>query len=166
MSPRVRQLLVGVVALAVFGLLWWSQSPHPGDERSDSAATPSATSPSASPTPAKSRVPASTPTRTATPTRAPLPGDVVALDALPPEARETVRLIRAGGPFRYERDGITFGNYEGLLPKRPRGYYREYTVPTPGSSDRGARRIVAGEDGIMYYSGDHYRSFRRIGGIS
>ncbi len=152
MSPRIRQLLVGVVALTVFGVLWWHQTPHP--DASSGSATPTATAtPSATPT----AIPA--PTRTATPR-----GAAVALDALPPEARETVRLIRAGGPFPYERDGITFGNYEGLLPQHPRGYYREYTVPTPGSSDRGARRIVAGEDGTMFYSGDHYRSFQRIGG--
>ena len=81
---------------------------------------------------------------------------------LPKEARETVAAIRAGGPFPYERDGVVFGNREGLLPKRNRGYYREYTVKTPGLRDRGPRRIVAGTNGELYYTDDHYRSFRRI----
>lgn len=88
--------------------------------------------------------------------------DEVAARDLPPEARETLRLIERGGPFPYRRDGIVFGNREKLLPARPNGFYREYTVPTPGARDRGARRIVAGRDGGRYYTGDHYRSFRRI----
>ena len=81
---------------------------------------------------------------------------------LPAEARDTLALIRAGGPFPYARDGVVFNNREGLLPKRKRGYYREYTVKTPGARDRGARRIVAGEAGEFYYTDDHYRSFKRI----
>jgi len=81
---------------------------------------------------------------------------------MPAEARETVALIRKGGPFPYERDGIEFRNFEKRLPLRPRGYYREYTVRTPGVKNRGARRIVAGRGGELYYTDDHYRSFRRI----
>ncbi len=91
---------------------------------------------------------------------------------LPPEARATLELIRRGGPFPHARDGTVFGNREGMLPKRPRGYYREYTVKTPGSRDRGARRIVAVEGRAgeapsrdrpsYYYSDDHYRSFRQV----
>ena len=81
---------------------------------------------------------------------------------LPQEARETLALIRSGGPFRYHKDGTTFGNREALLPKRERDYYREYTVRTPGARDRGARRIVAGRSGEYYYTDDHYRTFRRI----
>ena len=93
------------------------------------------------------------------------------LGDLPPEARVTLALIKRGGAFPYPRkDGSTFGNFEKRLPEQPRGYYREYTVPTPGSRDRGARRIVAGSgrmgnvatSGEYYYSHDHYRSFRRI----
>jgi ribonuclease T1 len=87
---------------------------------------------------------------------------VVAFAELPPEARQTVLLIRRGGPFPYERDGVVFGNFERRLPVRERGYYREYTVPTPGVKQRGARRIVAGRGGDLYYTDDHYRSFRRI----
>ena len=88
-------------------------------------------------------------------------GDISLLD-LPKDARETINLIKKGGPYPHERDGATFGNREGLLPKRERGWYREYTVRTPGARDRGARRIVAGRDGTLYYTDDHYRSFKRI----
>ena len=81
---------------------------------------------------------------------------------LPEQARETIALIKKGGPFPYRRDGVAFGNRENLLPPRERGWYREYTVKTPGARDRGARRIVAGRDGTLYYTDDHYRSFKRI----
>lgn len=86
----------------------------------------------------------------------------IAHSALPPEAHATLQLIRAGGPYPYARDGSVFRNREGRLPARPRGYYREYTVNTPGARDRGARRIVAGEGGESYYTHDHYRTFQRI----
>ena len=88
-------------------------------------------------------------------------GDV-AVEKLPPEARQTLTLIQKNGPFPYQSDGAVFGNREGLLRKRGRGYYREYTVKTPGAHDRGARRIVTGQGGECYYTDDHYRSFRRI----
>ena len=83
-------------------------------------------------------------------------------DQLPPEGRETLALIRQGGPFPYDRDGITFSNREKILPLRQRGYYREYTVKTPGLKHRGARRIVVGGGTEFYYTEDHYNSFRRI----
>ncbi|MGZ5728095.1 MAG: ribonuclease domain-containing protein [Burkholderiales bacterium] len=86
----------------------------------------------------------------------------IAVSELPPEAQETVLLIRRGGPFPYERDGAVFGNFERALPVRERGYYREYTVVTPGVKQRGARRIVAGRAGDLYYTDDHYRTFKRI----
>jgi len=86
----------------------------------------------------------------------------VGLEQLPVEARQTLARIEAGGPFPYKQDGRVFGNRERLLPQRSRGYYREYTVKTPGARDRGARRIVAGRKGEYYYTEDHYRSFRRI----
>lgn len=81
---------------------------------------------------------------------------------LPHEARQTLTLIKTGGPFPYARDGIVFGNYEKRLPLHPRGYYLEYTVKTPGRRDRGPRRIIAGERGEYYYTDDHYQTFRRI----
>ena len=81
---------------------------------------------------------------------------------LPPEARHTLELIKKGGPFAFRNDGMTFGNRERRLPQREHGYYREYTVPTPGARDRGARRIVSGRNAEYYYTDDHYDSFRRI----
>jgi len=83
---------------------------------------------------------------------------------LPPEAIATLEAIERGGPFPYDRDGTVFQNREGLLPGQPRGYYREYTVQTPGSRDRGARRIVTGGQPpeVYYYTDDHYRSFHRV----
>lgn len=90
---------------------------------------------------------------------------VVRWSALPPAARETVRRVRAGGPFPYSHDGAIFENREGHLPAEPRGYYHEYTVTTPGATDRGPRRIVAGQHGDLFYTDDHYQSFKRIEGI-
>lgn len=91
----------------------------------------------------------------------------VALAALPPEARQTHRLILSGGPFPYEKDGTVFGNRERNLPRMARGYYREYTVKTPGARTRGAKRIVCGgkpptQPDTCFYTDDHYASFRRI----
>jgi ribonuclease T1 len=106
------------------------------------------------------------------PARESAPGVVgeIAVADLPVQARETLALIRQGGPFPYRKDGTTFQNREKRLPLKPRGYYREYTVRTPGSRDRGARRIVAGAgargdpatSGEYYYTADHYETFRRI----
>ena len=141
-----------------------------------STATPRPATTQASASPTATRPPP-TATRTAvraaatrTPTARTLPptptpdGALPTIPAtqLPQEARETIRLIDQGGPFPYDRDGITFGNRERLLPIKSDGYYREYTVITPGSSDRGARRIVAGREGELYYTDDHYESFRRV----
>ena len=81
---------------------------------------------------------------------------------LPPEARHTLALIRAGGPFPYAKDGAVFSNREGALPRQRRGYYREYTVKTPHVRTRGARRIIWGAGGEYYYTGDHYNRFWRI----
>jgi ribonuclease T1 len=85
-------------------------------------------------------------------------------ESLPTEAHDTLRLIMSDGPFPFDRDGTVFQNREGRLPTQPRGYYREYTVITPGSEDRGARRIVTGGDPPIefHYTDDHYRRFRRI----
>ena len=86
----------------------------------------------------------------------------VLLADLPVEARDTLRLIKKGGPFHYSRDGEVFSNYEHVLPKQARGYYHEYTVKTPGAHNRGAHRIIAGRPGEYYYSADHYKTFKRI----
>jgi ribonuclease T1 len=93
---------------------------------------------------------------------APTSSATVAAASLPTEARQTLALIDSGGPFPYDQDGVVFENREGLLPDHDTGYYHEYTVPTPGSPDRGARRIITGSAGELYYTGDHYRSFERI----
>ena len=112
-------------------------------------------------------------------------GEPIPVTRLPPEARDVLKLLERGGPYRYDRDGAVFGNYERLLAARSRGYYREYTVDTPGLAHRGARRLIVGcdrgrpADGAaghasfagfrdcagpaeVYYTDDHYRSFRRV----
>jgi len=90
----------------------------------------------------------------------------IAVAALPGEAREVLIVIRSGGPFRFDRDGVVFGNREQILPAQARGYYHEYTVATPGLKSRGARRIVCGgpprAPAACFYTADHYQSFARI----
>ncbi len=140
---RTRPVLGAVVALVAALAVWWTQSG--GDD-------PGAPAPTSTSTPATSSG--------ATDPASGLPW--VAPADLPAEARDTVARIDAGGPFRYDQDGSTFGNFEGLLPDEDRGYYREYTVDTPGSHDRGARRIVTGDAGEYYWTQDHYQSFERI----
>ena len=97
--------------------------------------------------------------------------DEIEARALPREGRAVLGAIRKGGPFAFSKDGLTFGNFEGSLPKKRRGYYREYTVETPGARNRGARRIVCGAEAgdwsrnapsACYYTDDHYASFRHI----
>ena len=86
----------------------------------------------------------------------------IAVASLTPEARETIAIIRTGGPFPYAKDGAVFGNREGHLPAQKHGYYREYTVKTPGERTRGARRIIWGKGGEFYYTDDHYNHFLRV----
>lgn len=91
--------------------------------------------------------------------------DQIGLAQLPREAQQTLVLIKRGGPFPYEKDGAVFGNYEGQLPRQSRGYYHEYTVQKAKARNRGAKRIVTGGHGAfleLYYTSDHYRSFRKI----
>ncbi len=92
------------------------------------------------------------------------PPEIAAIEAaqLPKEARATIALIRKGGPHPYAKDGAVFGNREGQLPRQAHGYYKEYTVKTPGERTRGARRIITGATGELYYTDDHYNHFRRI----
>jgi ribonuclease T1 len=106
-------------------------------------------------------------TATSAPTRGAPPKQIdgiptILVDELPREAWKTLALIEAGGPFPYRKDGVVFQNRERLLPKQPQGYYHEYTVITPGENDRGARRIITGENDEFYYTDDHYASFYRI----
>jgi ribonuclease T1 len=88
--------------------------------------------------------------------------ETMTVEQLPPEGIDTLELIASDGPFRYDKDGATFSNREGILPQQPKGFYAEYTVITPGSDDRGARRIVGGDDGSRFYTSDHYSSFREV----
>lgn len=135
MKGRQQRALVGLVVASVAATLgWWM-----GTSTADA------------------------PGRSSDTTASPVSGlTVIAYEDLPPEAHETLELIESGGPFPYEQDGETFFNREEVLPAQERGYYREYTVETPGSDDRGARRIVTGADAEAYYTDDHYVSFARI----
>ncbi|GAA1772808.1 hypothetical protein GCM10009712_21030 [Pseudarthrobacter sulfonivorans] len=152
----VALLLTGLLALALFvfggpGLL----------ESLTGSPTPAA-SPSAGPVP---EAPVPGPAEVSGPAAVPAnPSGLPAISesALPAEARRTLALIRQGGPYSYSQDDQAFGNFERILPRKASGYYREYTVPTPGESDRGARRIVAGAGGEKYYTQDHYDSFKFI----
>jgi guanyl-specific ribonuclease Sa len=147
---RYGWLVVVVVLLA----LWtWQQRPH---------APPAASVPPASVPDARIPAPPSLPPVASSPSAS--DADAGWPPFLPPEAIDTLQRITHGGPFEHRQDGATFQNRERRLPPQPRGYYREYTVETPGSRDRGARRIIAGGDPPVeyFYSGDHYRSFRRF----
>lgn len=155
-----------VAVLAVVLGLWWSQSgdgANPLPWSSDTVETAAPDDGDRGPTtigPAQESSPGGA--QQGPPGEA---GDLpsVRLVDLPPEAVEVVTLIDAGGPFAHpDKDGSRFGNHEGLLPARPRGHYREYTVPTPGLDHRGARRIVTGGPGEMYWTDDHYQSFARL----
>jgi len=139
---RMRWLMLAFLAAMVF-IAWWRPDAM---LRDDAVVTHPTTQAPALPVPAPA-------------TRASAGQD------LPPEVDATLARIAAGGPFPYERDGLVFGNFEGRLPSRQRGWYHEYTVPTPGLDHRGARRIVTGGEPAseFWYTDDHYESFRRIG---
>jgi ribonuclease T1 len=152
----VALLLTGLVALALFAF------GGPGLLESLTGSPTPAASPGAAPAPA---APVPGPAEVSGPAAVPAnPSGLPAISesALPAEARRTLALIRKGGPYSYSQDDQTFGNFERILPRKASGYYREYTVPTPGESDRGARRIIAGAGGEKYYTQDHYDSFKFI----
>ncbi len=142
---RLTALLALLAGLAVLAFLL-AGMPQTGTAPPD-AGRPAATAAPAAPTPGVANTSG-------------LP-EVLASE-LPDEARRTLALIARGGPYPYTRDDVTFGNFERILPRKSSGYYKEYTVPTPGESDRGARRIVAGKAGEKYYTPDHYNSFKFI----
>ncbi len=145
MSPRLRSRLAGAAALAavVAGTLVVQALEDDGPRATP---PPAVTADRVQEQPAADGLPTITPAD------------------LPPEGRRTLVLLDDGGPFPYERDGVVFGNREGLLPAQARGCYHEYTVRTPGESDRGARRIVTSCTGPRYWTDDHYESFARITG--
>lgn len=147
--------------LLVMVIVGWSQL-----RTSSTASTSPSVAPSAAPSVSRSPTTIGSPDL-GTPPR---PGceavefDTIDVGDLPDEALDTLALIASSGPYPYRQDDGVFSNRERLLPKEPKGYYREYTVVTPGSDDRGARRIIAGECGERWYTDDHYDSFRLIEG--
>lgn len=176
-SPGRRRYRAFLLLVAAAALVVWFLSPADQEDQPSGSDDPTTSSDSRSASPSSS--PTHELTQTTTPSTEPttfpstppasertdpasgLP--LVGLADLPPEAARTVELIDAGGPFpEPDHDGGTFGNREELLPDEPYGYYREYTVPTPGLASRGARRIVAGQGGELYWTADHYSSFSRI----
>lgn len=162
-TKRLSTLIGALLTLAVLVLVV-AGIPRTGDSPS-TATSPAHTSAAASAGPAASAKPsggpaAARPTGTGVANPSKLPE--VKASELPAEARQVLVLIARGGPYPYTRDNITFGNFERVLPQKPSGYYREFTVPTPGESDRGARRIIAGDAGEKYYTADHYSSFSFI----
>jgi guanyl-specific ribonuclease Sa len=145
-----------ILGLLLLGLWAWSQrgpqAPAPSADTSGSRTTEAREPPARPPDEASSRRPATQPARAGYP------------DWLPAEALDTLALIERDGPYPHRQDGASFQNRERRLPARPRGYYREFTVPTPGSRDRGARRIISGgrPPSEFFYTADHYRTFRRF----
>ena len=154
---RGRRTWLGlVVAILAAVVLWWQQG-DAGTTTEDPQAGPTS---SQTPTSEPPGLPSPSGTAPTSDPSSDLP--VVEVADLPPEAQDTLELIDAGGPYPYDQDDETFLNREGMLPDEPEGYYREYTVETPGSDDRGARRIVTGSNGELYWTDDHYSSFSRI----
>ncbi|KRF17421.1 hypothetical protein ASG90_09080 [Nocardioides sp. Soil797] len=168
-SAKQRKILTLVATVLVAAIVWWSQQGTNGDDDQTDGSRPQETR-SAAPSPSsQSSAPSSNDADSST--LPPSDGDAVdpesglawiEEDALPAEARDTLDLIDGGGPYPYDRDGVTFENREGILPDRQGGYYHEYTVSTPGEDDRGARRIVTGDDDEFFWTADHYSSFERI----
>lgn len=170
-----RSLIGLLVAVITAAIVWWTQGDGntPGAEPSpsDSPSVQQTTSPSPTTSSSQSPTASSAPTVSQSQTDD-TGGDggtdpdsglpIIQVADLPPEAAETLSLIDSGGPFPYDRDGVTFENREDILPPQDEGYYKEYTVETPGSDDRGARRIVTGSSGEFYWTDDHYSSFSRI----
>ena len=164
MKKADRQLLMLIGIAVCVAILWWAVSRGSSSEQPGPNATTSSVIDSPTATVSEPKPPASPGTEQG-PSDAPTPASglpTIAESALPRQARDTLALIRAGGPYPYDEDDGIFQNRERILPRQSRGYYREYTVETPGSDDRGARRIIGGVDGDRYYTDDHYDSFRQI----
>jgi ribonuclease T1 len=159
-----RKVLIAATGLALVGLFFWSQQPRQAPVHEDATSAASA-SISAEREALETPPPLALPDKDTTIARGPSATNASAYpDFLPKEAITTLRLIERGGPYPYRQDDGVFQNRERRLPRQARGYYREYTVKTPGSRDRGARRIVAGGQPPteFFYTDDHYGSFRRF----
>ena len=168
-ARRGSQIVTLVAVVAALIAVWWIGR---GDETkptqkptSAPIATPSPI-PIPTPIPTPTRIPTRIPTPIPTPTPSPASAALDRHSVSDPDERAAITTVATaidrGGPFAYRKDGATFENREGRLPSRARGYWREYTVPTPGSPDRGARRLVGGDHRELYYSRDHYRTFTAI----
>lgn len=162
-----RRTLVSVLSVVLVAAAAWFLS---GQGEEATAPTTTSPSPSVDATATNPDVddatapasPSASSTTGATAVVVPAGFETITAAELPPEAVDTLSLIESGGPYPYDADDDEFQNRERLLPEQPDGYYREYTVETPGSDDRGGRRIVTGADGEMFYTDDHYDSFRVI----
>ena len=156
-SKNLRRVfsMVAVAAAIIFGIIELVQSSDDGSSTRTGSTTATTDERATTTRAASEATPSASPTRASD-----LP--TISIGDLPDEALDTLLLIQRGGPYPYSQDDGVFGNREGILPARASGYYREYTVETPGSPDRGARRIVVGADGDQYYTADHYDSFREI----
>lgn len=152
-------LLCAALVVGLLFLQGWSRGGQDDAVAATFASTGSLPTPTAAPTPAPPAPTSEAPEAAPTPVSG-LP--TIRESELPPEALDTLDLIWDDGPYPFRQDDSTFFNREGILPRQSQGYYREYTVITPGSRDRGARRIVVGADWDMYYTADHYASFTQI----
>jgi ribonuclease T1 len=173
-SKRRVALAVGVVVVAIAVLLLTRQGNHVASPSGGASAGGPLTTVTLAPTPrppstapggatvAPARTASSGPATTRVATTTPKGVKTVRAADLPPEARTTLRLIASDGPFPYRQDGVVFENREHHLPGMKSGYYHEYTVVTPGSSDRGARRVITGGAGERFYTDDHYATFRLV----
>jgi ribonuclease T1 len=160
---RLTGLLAVLLGLVVLAFVLASPQPAPAPPAAGQSSAQALASAAQSSPAQSSRAPGSASTR-ATPSAVANPSRLPEIKAseLPAEARQTLELIARGGPYPYSRDNVPFGNFERVLPQKASGYYREFTVRTPGEPDRGARRIVAGNAGEKYYTDDHYESFTFI----
>lgn len=159
-TRRLTALIAVLLGLAVLGFVL-AGIPQTGTAPPADGRAASSGSATVSGAPAPGQVPSSREAPSsgvANPSRLP----EIKASSLPPEARRVLALIARGGPYPYGQDNAVFGNFERILPRKASGYYREFTVPTPGATSRGARRIVTGATGEKYYSADHYESFKFI----
>lgn len=168
-AARRRSVPAWVLALVVLlgvALGWWvGQRGDQGGSAGASTDVVATSTASVGATPTAASTGDASPTTTSGPTTARTPRSglpTIAESRLPTQARDTLVLIHAGGPFPYDKDGAVFQNRERILPRQPTGYYHEYTVPKPGESDRGPWRLVAGDDGDVYWTADHYDSFQQV----